>query len=161
MCTKILLSQMEQLQWNGANSLVGDGWSMQFRTDPWTKGLAVTLYLTNLTGFKKERRKCLILRQGQRVKLIREMVRLWAERESVESTAWIDKRIDKDTRIGPNLQQFVNAVMSKWVDGAQVACNRAMDQLRRAVARAQKSGLTEVDMKAAWDEALFAQMLSS
>jgi hypothetical protein len=158
MCTKILLSQMEQLRWDGVSRLVGNEWSLQFFTDSWTKGLAVTLYLT---GFKREKRKCLVLRQGQRVKLIREMVCLWAGRESVESTAWIGKRIDKDTRIGPNLQQFVNAIMSRWVDGNQVACDRAMGQLRRAVAKAQKAGLTEADMKAAWDEALLAQMLLS
>jgi len=36
-----------------------------------------------------------------------------------------------------------------------------MDALRSAVRKAQAAGLTEHDLKMAWDEGLFAEMLQS
>lgn len=158
MCTKILLDQIERMKWDGLNSLVGEEFTLSFHAKPWTKGLAVELKLTKP---KFERSATIVLKRDGRTKLIREMVRLWAKRDAPHNHSWIDKRINKDTRIGPNVQQFVNAAFAKWMDADQVTRERAMDALRRAILRAQEAGLTERDVRTAWDEGLFAQMLQS
>lgn len=161
MCTKILLDQIERMKWNGKNALVGDEFVLSFVAKPWTKGLAVELWLTKPQPSKFERSTTIVLRRDGRLKLIREMVRVWARKESRERHSWIDKRIGKDARVGPNVQQFVNAVFSKYMDASDVAKERAMDALRKSVRRAQEAGLTQDDVQAAWDEGLLAQMLQS
>lgn len=159
MCTKILLAELERMNWNGQDALEGPDDRLSFYVAPWTKGLAVEL--RHVAG-KRETRKTIVLRRGQELKLIRSMLKVWVSRHPrLERTSWLDKKIDSSTRIGPNVQQFVNAVMSRYKDGDVVAKERALDDLRRAVRRAQASGLTEHELKLAWDEGLFEQMLQA
>lgn len=161
MCTKILLAELERLAWNGRDALEGPDWRLSFRLAPWTKGLACELRLEG-PGLQSFPDKTIVLRRGQEAKLVRNMLQVWVTRlPNVRRAGWLDKKIDSDTRIGPNVHQFVNAVMSKYQDGDQVARDRALDALRSAVRRAQMAGLTEQDLKVAWDEGLFAQMLQS
>jgi hypothetical protein len=111
--------------------------------------------------FREGVEKTIVLRRGQEPKLVRNMLQLWAARHARSKAGWLDKRIDADTRIGPNVQQFVQAVFAKYKDADDVVRDRAMDDLRKSVKRAQASGLTEHDLKLAWDEGLFSQMLCS
>ncbi len=162
MCTRILLEQLERLTWNGRDALESQEWRLSFELAPWTKGLAVTLKLTDLRTHGGPRPRTIVLRRGQEAKLVRNMLQLWVQRPGVHArTAWLEKRVDSSTRIGPNVQQFVNCVMAKYKDGDEVARGRAMDALRSAVRKAQAAGLTEHDLKMAWDEGLFAEMLQS
>ena len=159
MCTKILLEQLEKLSWNGENALISHDWFLKFLADPWTKGLAVTLVLRNQkTGFRRERK--IVLRRGQEFKLLKNMLQLWVERLDAK-TRWLDKKVSKDCRIGPNVQRFVQTIMSRYQDADDIHKDRAMDSLRSAVRRAQESGLTEEDLKICWDEGLFSSMMAS
>jgi hypothetical protein len=158
MCTKILLEQIEKMKWDGGNSLIGDEFTMSFATKPMTKGLEIELQLKK-PGFKKT--LITILHQDQHTKLIREMVKLWASQYSRNSNKWVDDRIDEDTRIGPNIQQFINTAFAHWVDADTIVKERAMDSLRKLIRMAQKAGLTREDVQTAWDEGLFDQILQS
>jgi hypothetical protein len=161
MCTRILLEQLERLAWNGKDALESPEWRLSFALDPWTKGLACTLKVTQFPD-RQACQKTIVLRRGQEAKLVRNMLQLWVSRPGVRArTAFLDKKVDSATRIGPNVQQFVNCVMAKYKDGDEVARDRAMDALRSAVRKAQSAGLTEHDLKVAWDEGLFNEMLQS
>lgn len=162
MCVKILLGQLEAMRWDGESALASDCWRLQYVGDPWTKGLSVTLILQNLKEPRDARRhRKIVLRRGQEAKLVRSMLQLWVEGTQKVRSGWLDKKVGSGTRIGPNVQQFVSSVFSRYRDADDVTRDRAMDDLRRAVRRAQSFGLTEDDLKQAWDEGLFAQMLAS
>ena len=158
MCTKILLEQLEKLPWNGRNSLEDSEWSLKFHEENWTKGLAVRLVLKR--GLEKISERKIVLRRGQDSKLIRNLLQLWVTRLGDRKSGWIAKRGFEGARIGPNVQRFVQAVMARYMDGGDVFRQRALDNLRSAVRRAQDAGLTEEDLKIAWDEGLFRQMLA-
>lgn len=169
MCTKILLEQLEKLTWNGTNSLANDDWRLSFTLDPWTKGLAVTLRLRMLSDRGRQdgapydgQKKTIVLRRGQEAKLVRNMLQLWVSRPGIHvRSSWLDKKVNSDTKVGPNVHQFVNAVLAKYQDVDDVVRDRALNALRTAVKRAQDAGLTEHDLKIAWDEGMFERMLTS
>jgi hypothetical protein len=172
MCTKILLSQLEELKWDGQSAMASPDWRLSFQVQPWAKGLSVVLSLQALRLpdgendhlgqmlFRDESDRTIVLRRGQEAKLIRNMLQMWVGRLT-SKTRWLDKKVGPDARVGPNVHQFVQAVMAKYRDADEIVRGRALDDLRRAVRRAQDSGLTEHDLKVAWDEGLFAQMLAS
>ena len=167
MCTKILLEQLERLKWDG-EKLQSQDWRMTFKVSPWTKGLQTVLRLQALQPFPNPEKApfkaemTIVLRRGQESKLVRSMLRLWASRvASSDKTSWLDKKVNRETRIGPSVQCFVQAVMARYVCASDLIRDRALADLRRSVAAAQKAGLTEHDLKMVWDEGLFAEMLSS